>query len=67
MAYLIGLGYGACILGPAVATPAAIASTAGVLLVYNVFLRGAACTANDILDRKYDRQVARCRSRPMAR
>lgn len=67
MAYLIGLGYGACILGPSVAMPAAIASTAGVLLVYNVFLRGAACTANDILDREYDRQVARCRSRPMAR
>jgi 4-hydroxybenzoate polyprenyltransferase len=66
MAYLIGLGYGACTLGAAV-TPGTLASTAGVLLVYNVFLRGAACTANDILDAEYDRKVARCRSRPIAR
>lgn len=69
MAYLIGLGYGACLAGPAAvaASPVAIAGTAGVLLVYNVFLRGAACTVNDILDRDFDRQVARCRSRPVAR
>lgn len=66
MAYLIGLGYGACLVTPAV-SPASLAGTAGVLLVYNVFLRGAACTANDVLDREYDRQVARCRNRPVAR
>lgn len=64
MAYLIGIGYGACLVAPA---PAALAGTAGILLVYNVFLRGAACTINDILDRNYDRQVMRCRSRPVAR
>jgi 4-hydroxybenzoate polyprenyltransferase len=68
MAYLIGLGYGACLIAPTAAVaPVALAGTAGVLLVYNVFLRGAACTVNDILDRDYDRQVARCRSRPVAR
>ncbi|KAI0535366.1 UbiA prenyltransferase family-domain-containing protein [Xylaria digitata] len=66
MAYLIGLSYGACIATPGPAL-AFVAVTAGKLLVYNVFLRGAACTVNDILDREYDRQVARCRSRPVAR
>ncbi|TGO47087.1 hypothetical protein BCON_0294g00070 [Botryotinia convoluta] len=30
-------------------------------------LRGAACTWNDFLDALYDRQVARCRLRPIAR
>ncbi|KUI59731.1 4-hydroxybenzoate polyprenyltransferase, mitochondrial [Cytospora mali] len=66
MAYLIGLGYGACLV-PAAIPPSTIAQTAAVLLVYNVFLRGAACTVNDILDREYDRQVARCKNRPVAR
>ncbi|KAI0968681.1 UbiA prenyltransferase family-domain-containing protein [Xylaria arbuscula] len=66
MAYLIGLSYGACIATPGPAL-AFVAVTAGKLLVYNVFLRGAACTVNDILDREYDRKVARCRNRPVAR
>lgn len=64
--YLIGLGYGACIATPAVPPPILL-STAGTLLVWNIFLRGAACTINDNLDRDYDRQVARCRTRPIAR
>ncbi|KAI1819657.1 UbiA prenyltransferase family-domain-containing protein [Xylaria intraflava] len=66
MAYLIGLSYGACIAMPAPALTF-VAATAVKLLVYNLFLRGAACTVNDILDRDYDRQVARCRNRPVAR
>ncbi|KAJ2990404.1 hypothetical protein NUW58_g2968 [Xylaria curta] len=66
MAYLIGLSYGACLATPGPAL-ALLAGTAGKLLVYNVFLRGAACTVNDILDREYDRQVARCKNRPVAR
>ncbi|KAI1764514.1 UbiA prenyltransferase family-domain-containing protein [Hypoxylon sp. FL1150] len=66
MAYLIGISYAACLATPML-PPASMAGTAGVLLVYNVFLRGAACTVNDILDREYDRQVARCRNRPVAR
>ena len=32
-----------------------------------LFLRGAACTWNDVLDAPYDRQVERCRLRPIAR
>jgi hypothetical protein len=66
MAYLIGLGYGACLVTPTV-SPASLGGTACVLLVYNIFLRGAACTSNDILDREYDRKVARCKNRPIAR
>ncbi|KAI1169889.1 UbiA-domain-containing protein [Nemania sp. FL0916] len=66
MAYLIGLGYGACLATPGPGL-GLLAVTAGNLLVYNVFLRGAACTVNDILDRDYDRQVARCKNRPVAR
>lgn len=66
MAYLIGLSYGACLVAPA-PTMAILVGTAGKLLIYNVFLRGAACTVNDILDRDYDRQVARCKNRPVAR
>ncbi|KAI0122729.1 UbiA prenyltransferase family-domain-containing protein [Daldinia grandis] len=66
MAYLIGIAYEACVATPTV-SPITIAGTAGILLIYNIFLRGAACTINDILDRGYDRQVARCRSRPVAR
>ncbi|KAI0468057.1 UbiA prenyltransferase family-domain-containing protein [Xylaria cf. heliscus] len=66
MAYLIGLGYSASIVTPA-PTLAALTIIAGKLLIYNVFLRGAACTVNDILDRDYDRQVARCKNRPVAR
>ncbi|KAI1503404.1 UbiA prenyltransferase family-domain-containing protein [Biscogniauxia marginata] len=66
MAYLIGISYGACLVTPS-PSPGTLVGTAGILLVYNVFLRGAACTINDILDRDYDRKVARCRSRPIAR
>lgn len=33
----------------------------------SLLLRGAACTWNDTLDADYDRQVARCRHRPVAR
>ena len=32
-----------------------------------IFLRGAACTWNDTLDAPFDRQVARCCNRPVAR
>ncbi|KAI0396811.1 UbiA prenyltransferase family-domain-containing protein [Xylariaceae sp. FL0594] len=66
MAYVIGLTYGVCLVTIA-PTMALLTGTAGKLLIYNVFLRGAACTVNDILDRDYDRQVARCRNRPVAR
>lgn len=64
--YLIGLGYAACIPEPII-SPTVLLYTGGLLLVWNVVLRGAACTINDNLDRDYDRQVARCRLRPIAR
>lgn len=64
--YLIGLGYAACISQPVI-SPSFVLYTGGILLVWNVVLRGAACTINDNLDREFDRQVARCRLRPIAR
>lgn len=63
--YLIGLSYAACIAQPII-SPALLLSTSEKLLVWNVFLRGAACTVNDNFNREYDR-VARCRLRPIAR
>lgn len=66
MAYVLGLGYGSCIASPAVPS-GKMAYTMAVLLVYNVFHRGAACTINDFFDRDFDRQVARCSTRPIAR
>lgn len=64
--YLIGLGYAACIAQPTI-LPISLISTGGILLVWTVILRGAACTINDNLDRDFDRLVARCRLRPIAR
>lgn len=64
--YLIGLSYAACIAQPTI-SPAFLASTSAAFLVWNVFLRGAACVINDNFDREFDRQVARCRLRPIAR
>ena len=37
------------------------------LVVGSVFLRGAACTWNDVIDSPYDRLVVRCRNRAVAR
>jgi 4-hydroxybenzoate polyprenyltransferase len=37
------------------------------LFVGTIFMRAAACAWNDNLDRDFDRQVARCRLRPLAR
>ncbi|KAL1980166.1 hypothetical protein VTN96DRAFT_4597 [Rasamsonia emersonii] len=64
--YLIGLSYAACIAQPVI-SPAFLASTSAAFLVWNVFLRGAACVINDNFDREFDRQVARCQLRPIAR
>lgn len=38
-----------------------------LLLTGTVFFRSAACSWNDTLDIDFDRRVARCRSRPLAR
>ncbi|KAI1147216.1 UbiA-domain-containing protein [Nemania diffusa] len=64
--YLIGLAYSACIASPA-PDPVPLLSLAALLLSFNVVLRGAACTWNDTVDQDFDRRVARCRHRPVAR
>lgn len=64
--YWIGLSYGASIaLHPP--TPGFLLTRAGLFSVACIFLRGAACTWNDNIDQDYDRLVARCQNRPIAR
>lgn len=64
--YLIGLAYAACVHSGSV-SPSTLLELASKFLVFNVFLRGAACTWNDTVDQDFDRRVARCRHRPIAR
>ena len=64
--YLIGLGYGACLTDP-IPSPTRIVRLSGLFLVFCRILRGAACSWNDNVDQEFDRQVARTRSRPIAR
>lgn len=64
--YLIGLVYAACV-HPDIPSLTFLLKVAMKLLVLNIFLRGAACTWNDTVDQEFDRQVARCRHRPVAR
>lgn len=64
--YLIGLMYAACI-APEPPSPLHLLHIAAVLLPGNMILRGAACAWNDNVDQKFDRRVARCRHRPVAR
>ncbi|KAI1822701.1 UbiA-domain-containing protein [Xylaria intraflava] len=64
--YLIGLMYSACIASQA-PEPRTLLSMAAILLPFNIVLRGAACTWNDTVDQDFDRRVARCRHRPVAR
>lgn len=57
----------------AASSPTATQSAADIfwinvkLFVGTIFMRAAACAWNDNLDRDYDRQVRRCRNRPLAR
>lgn len=54
----------------AYATSAPLSHTLGTLGLFglgSVIMRGAGCTINDILDRKYDSQVERTVTRPLAR
>ncbi|KAI1761330.1 UbiA prenyltransferase family-domain-containing protein [Hypoxylon sp. FL1150] len=48
-------------------TPSSFLYKNAVLLVGTVFFRAAACAWNDSMDCEYDRQVLRCRLRPLAR
>ncbi|KAI2781520.1 putative 4-hydroxybenzoate polyprenyl transferase [Daldinia loculata] len=64
--YLIGLVYAACI-APATPEPLVVLQLAAIFLPMNILLRGAACCWNDTVDQDFDRQVERCRHRPVAR
>lgn len=64
--YLIGITYASCIATVPPSLSATMRLAAG-LIPFNVLLRGAACTWNDIVDQRFDRRVARCRHRPVAR
>ncbi|ORY63295.1 putative 4-hydroxybenzoate polyprenyl transferase [Pseudomassariella vexata] len=64
--YPIGLGLGACIAKPA-PSPTLLLFLLSVFSLGSVFLRGAGCTWNDIIDQDIDRKVKRTRNRPIAR
>lgn len=61
---VFGLLYGAIIARPGFSQ---LVLNYAALAVLNLFVRGAACTYNDTLDAPLDREVARCRHRPIAR
>lgn len=64
--YVLGLLYAACIANDII-SPSRLLRESGLFLLGAVILRGAACTWNDNLDQDFDRKVARCRLRPIAR
>jgi 4-hydroxybenzoate polyprenyltransferase len=57
----------AAITSPIQTSPAFIADRIITLLLCCMLARGAACTWNDTVDRDFDKKVARCRTRPIAR
>ncbi|CRG89607.1 hypothetical protein PISL3812_06646 [Talaromyces islandicus] len=66
MPYVIGIAYAAA--ASEIRLPVSLLlNRASIYIVGCVFLRGAACTWNDNIDQDFDRQVARCRLRPIAR
>jgi 4-hydroxybenzoate polyprenyltransferase len=64
--YLMGLSYGACIAQETI-PPSTLLRQSSFFLLWCIILRGAACTWNDNIDQDFDRAVARCRLRPIAR
>ena len=64
--YLIGLSYAACLVFP-IPSLEHLLTYSTVFLVGSTILRGAACTWNDNIDQDFDRKVARCCLRPIAR
>lgn len=64
--YVIGTSFAASIADP-LPSPEQIFRTNCVFLVFCFILRSVACAWNDNLDQKFDRNVARCRLRPIAR
>ena len=64
--YVIGIFYAACVAAEAPSMEHVLA-LAALFLLGSVVLRGAACAWNDNIDQEFDRNVARCRLRPIAR
>lgn len=64
--HLFGTLYAACITSSATRLDELLYKNV-VLFVGTFFFRSAACAWSDNLDREYDRQVPRCRLRPLAR
>ncbi|MCJ1436773.1 Para-hydroxybenzoate--polyprenyltransferase, mitochondrial precursor (PHB:polyprenyltransferase) [Xylographa pallens] len=63
---LIGTFFAAAV-SAEVPSLSALARVCAVHTIGNLFLRGAACSWNDTMDAPFDRKVARCRNRPVAR
>lgn len=64
--HLVGTLYAACIINPKPPL-SSLVDTNLILFFGTVFMRGSACSWNDNLDQDYDRQVFRCKTRPIAR
>ena len=64
--FLFGSLFAAC-LNPAIITPTTLLSRNFTLFLSAFMACNAACAWNDNLDKEYDRQVFRCRLRPIAR
>ena len=64
--YLYGSLFAACVTQPVI-SPTSVLLANAKLFPMAFLLRSAGCTWNDIIDRDLDRQVTRCRLRPMAR
>ncbi|KAI5367917.1 Putative UbiA prenyltransferase family [Septoria linicola] len=64
--YAIGIAFAGSI-APVPPTVSQMASLAVYLALWVVIYRGAVCAWNDNIDQDFDRQVARCRNRPIAR
>lgn len=66
LSHLVGTLYAACIINPK-APLSSLMKTNLIFFFGTVFMRGSACSWNDNLDQDYDRQVFRCKTRPIAR
>ncbi|KAF2216340.1 hypothetical protein CERZMDRAFT_33150 [Cercospora zeae-maydis SCOH1-5] len=64
--YLIGIAFAASI-SPTTTSPLELCAHTGYLALWVIVYRGAVCTWNDNIDQDFDRHVARCRNRPIAR
>lgn len=64
--YLVGLCMAGCMSSSTI-PPSLLIKSSVVLFGWCILNRGWQCAWNDNMDQEYDRQVGRCRSRPIAR